>query len=101
MDDCKLLSQVIAAVQSVCAQRPSPTRLIDIAADTSLTDDLAFDSLAFVDLGLELELRLRNRRISVHDWVDAEVRSARSCRRRKVCTVRSLAKHVRRQGPSQ
>lgn len=90
MTSAQTMSCVMEAVRAVATQRTSLRA--PITADTSLTDDLGFDSLAFVDLGLELDRKFGSGTISIHDWFDAECRLAG----RASCTVRSLAEHVAR-----
>jgi acyl carrier protein len=47
-------------------------RSSQVGLDTSLVDDLAFDSLMFVDLTMSLEKRLDSDALPVQDWVDRE-----------------------------
>jgi acyl carrier protein len=47
-------------------------RFEDISPSTSLTDDLAFDSMKFVDLTVALEENLAIPEFPMQDWIDAE-----------------------------
>ena len=58
----------------------------EIELDTSLVDELAFDSWAFIELTMRLEKRLDIDELPLQDWIDRESSSRESNH-----TVRSLA----------
>ena len=83
------LEQLIAEEISSLLRERGGVASVAIDPDTSLADDLALDSLLFVDLTLRLEARLGIPELPLRDWADAE--SLRPGRR---FTLRSLSDYT-------
>lgn len=86
--DEKLLSGIRAALAKVVENVPAG----GIGLDTSLVDDLALDSIRFVDLAVALEEALGIPEFPLQGWIDAELASPDETR----FTVRSLLEYCRR-----